>query len=132
MRGEHRQVVELLNYRCCGSGAIVYTDELANGPMGLGDRVVVHGVVSRVGGGLSNAAQVTAVAEDSPDGEHWAELSPTVLSDTIAVSELPKTLRGEVPFPHGRYLRLKVSITTTEGAPAWLFIRGTVKPSPGE
>ena len=133
MGRSNRRILELLEQqRYEGSGTEYLSDPGQNGPLGEGECVVVHTDVFRVGNGTSATATLTLIAEDSPDGQNWAQVgsAPFVNGTNITWNDTPLSIRGVIDFPHGRYLRVKLTLGGANPT-AWLQMKATVKPEFG-
>ena len=132
MSEDVRAQVELMELKCYdGTGDFWSRPDLAP-LLGSGGRIIVHVGIARITGGTSASMTVTLIAEDSSDGENWAQIGSAVVNgQTVNASNLPVTVRGEVEYPHGKYVRFKLNLGGSDPT-AWLFARATVKPWEGE
>lgn len=120
--GRHIELLQLKRY----TGDNTSNPEM-NGLLGAADRVIVHAIVNDYESTPTPQLQLTA--EDSSDGENWAALSQSVIPTTTLITA-PSVFRGEVEFPHGRYLRLTLRIQglgTSTSAYANVALRASLK-----
>jgi hypothetical protein len=117
----HGTVLDLIEFKRYGSGP-TYTNPNLSALLGLGEQVIVHAIVNEVGGA---SPTLTVSAEDSADGENWADLGAVI--NAVSISSTPVTLRGTVSYPHGRYLRFKFSLGGAGVLFAVMGLRATLK-----
>lgn len=131
MDSSPRTTVELLEFQQYAGTEEFTSPPRACAVMGAGGRVIVHAAVAAMAGGTSSSLTVALTAEDSSDGESYAQVgSGPFASGTIMFTDLPSTLRGVVDYPHGRYLRIKLQLGGSNPT-AWMVVRATVKPWEG-
>lgn len=102
------EVLEFKNYSGTND---FYSNPEMNSLLGEADHIIVHTPIWESTG--TNVA-LTVKAEDSADNENFAELNTVISSQPI--SPAPVTKRGSVDYPHGRFVRLKFTLSVTGGA----------------
>ena len=129
MANQRGRILELIEFkRYTGNH---YSRESMNDAMGAADRVIVHAIINEISTDVT--VQFGVIAEDSSDSENWVEIDPSQpVVGTTVLTEGPSIFRGEVPFPHGRFLRLRATVASpgTVGTPyATYTMRASLKNS---
>jgi hypothetical protein len=115
------QVLELIEFRFYSGTTSFYSNPELSALLGFADRITVNAVVNESTG---TSPALTVVAEDSADGENWADVNTVI--NAANISSPPLTLGGSVTYPHGRFLRFRITLGGTSPT-ATMSLRATLR-----